>query len=96
MLHPSPPASDAGDRRGGAIDRLLRAHPRTVGETYREHAGIAGRFGATMVAGGLRCLIHAVVPAVFERSASDCVAKLNGELDRRRRASADSYPDYVI
>ena len=80
----------------GLFDRLLLAHPRTVGETYVEHAGIAGRFGATMVAGGVKCLIHAILPSVFERSASDCVAKLNGELTRRRAASPDANPDYVI
>ena len=83
-------------RPSGFLDRLLLAHPRTVGETYVEHAGIAGRFGATMVAGGLKCLVHAVLPSVFERSASDCVAKLNGELTRRRAAAAHVDPDYVI
>lgn len=82
--------------RRGLFDRLLHAHPRSVGESYGEHAAIAGRFGATMVAGGIRCLVHAVLPSVFERSASDCVARLNGELTRRRAASADAYPDYVI
>lgn len=91
---PTIPASSA--RHSGLVDRLLLAHPRTVGESYVEHAGIAGRFGATMVAGGVKCLIHAVLPSVFERSASDCVARLNGELTRRRAASADVYPDYVI
>ena len=80
----------------GIFERLLLAHPRTVGESYVEHAGIAGRFGATMVAGGLRCMVHAVLPSVFERSASDCVGRLHGELTRRRAASADAYPDYVI
>lgn len=80
----------------GVIDRLLLAHPRTVGESYAEHAGIASRFGAAMVVGGVKCLVHAVLPAVFERSASDCVAKLNAELTRRRAASAEAYPDYVI
>lgn len=96
ILHPTPPAPGVGQPRGGMIDRLLLAHPRTVGETYTEHAGIAGRFGATMVVGGLKCLVHAILPAIFMRSASDSVAKLHGELERRRRASADSYPDYVI
>lgn len=86
----------APPEQASLIDRLLFAHPRTVGETYVEHAGIAGRFGATMVVGGVKCLVHALLPAVFERSASDCVARLNGELTRRRAASADSYPDYVI
>lgn len=88
--------SDSVLPRGGVLERLLFAHPRTVGESYVEHAGIAGRFGATMVAGGLRCLVHAVLPAVFERSASDCVARLHGELTRRRASSADACPDYVI
>ena len=88
---PDPTAS-----RGGFLDRLLLAHPRMVGESYGEHFGIAGRFGATMVAGGLKCLVHAVLPSVFERSASDTVGKLNGELTRRRAASADAFPDYII
>lgn len=82
--------------RSGFFDRLLLAHPRTVGETYTEHFGIAGRFGATMLVGGIKCLVHAVLPAVFERAASDTVGRLNGELTRRRAASADAYPDYVI
>lgn len=82
--------------RKGLLDRLLFAHPRTVGESYSEHAGIASRFGATMVAGGVKCLVHALVPSVFERAASDTVAKLHGELTRRRAASSDNYPDYVI
>lgn len=89
-------APSAPRKTGGLFDRLVLAHPRTVGEGYFEHFAIAGRFGAAMVAGGLKCLLHAVLPAVFERSASDCVARLNGELTRRRAASAESYPDYVI
>ena len=93
---PTISASAPNSDRSGLIDRLLLAHPRTVGETYAEHAGIAGRFGATMVFGGVKCLIHAILPAVFERSASDTVGRLNGELTRRRAASADAYPDYVI
>ena len=90
------PTNPTAARPGGLFDRFLFAHPRTVGETYVEHFGIAGRFGATMVAGGLKCLVHAVLPSVFERSASDCVAKLNGELTRRRAAAAHVDPDYVI
>lgn len=80
----------------GMLDRLLFAHPRKVGENYVEHAGIASRFGATMIVGGLKCLAHAILPAIFERSASDCVAKLHGELERRRHAAGDAFPDYVI
>ena len=95
-IRPAGTAPAQPSRRPGFFDRLLLAHPRMVGESYTEHAGIASRFGATMMIGGAKCLAHAILPAVFERSASDCVAKLHGELDRRRRASADSYPDYMI
>lgn len=84
------------DAARGPLHRLFQAHPASIGESYREHAGIAGRFGAAMVGGGLKCLIHALVPALYERAASDCVAKLNGELARRRAASPGADPDYVI
>lgn len=96
IMSSHPTTAAAPVNRSGFVDRLLLAHPRTVGETYAEHFGIAGRFGAAMVLGGLKCLVHAVLPAVFERSASDTVGRLNGELTRRRAASADAYPDYVI
>lgn len=90
------PATSTPTRPGSLVDRALFAHPRTVGESYFEHLGIAGRFGATMVTGGLKCMIHAVLPSVFERAASDCVAGLNRELTRRRAASTHVDPDYVI
>ncbi len=86
---------DTASRRGLAR-RLFLEHPATVGESYFEHAGIAARFGMTMVIGGAKCILHAAVPAIFERAASDCVARLNGELTSRRAASADDFPDYVI
>ena len=88
--------SNSSARPPGPIDRLLFAHPRGLGESYREHAAIAARFGAAMVIGGVKCLVHAAVPALFARAASDCVAELNGELARRRAASPDALPDYVI
>lgn len=87
---------DNGSRRRGAIDALFFAHPRAVGETYIEHAGVAGRFGLAMLAGGLKCVLHAVVPSLYDRAASDTVHALHGELERRRRMAADTDPDYVI
>ncbi len=90
------PRETASDIRPGAFHRWFLEHPRTVGEDYWEHAGIASRFGGRMIAGGLKCMVHAVFPAVCKTAASDCVAGLNGELQSRRRAAADSYPDYVI
>ncbi len=87
---------DSEPKRTGFIDRLLFDHPRKVNEGYLEHAGIAGRFGLKMVAGGVKCLIHALLPGLHDRAASDTVHALHGELERRRRMAADTDPDYVI
>lgn len=66
------------------IDRLFLRHPRTLGESYVEHAGAAGRFGVAMIVAGLACLVHAIVPALFTRTGSDAVRRLHDRLGGRR------------
>lgn len=66
------------------IQQLFLNHPRSVNESYAEHFGVAGRFGLTMVAGGIACLVHAVVPALFERTGSKAVKRLYGEMVSRQ------------
>lgn len=68
------------------IRRLFTDHPRSVGETYLEHAGVAGRFGVEMVVAGLACLVHAAVPALFERTASNRVVRLHARMVGRARS----------
>ncbi|MFL6733082.1 MAG: DUF6356 family protein [Sphingomicrobium sp.] len=70
------------------IDRIFLDHPRSVGETYAEHAGIALRFGWTMASGGAACMIHAVLPSLFPRSASTRIKRLHQEVTERERAFA--------
>lgn len=79
----------------GLAERLLFAHPRAVGESYAEHAAVASRFGLAMIAGGLRCLIHAVIPALHQTAASDTVERLNRQLQHRRAAGSVDH-DFVI
>ena len=66
------------------IDRFFLSHPRSVGESYGEHAATAGRFGVSMIVGGAACLVHAVLPNVFARTASDTVKKLYGQMKARQ------------
>jgi hypothetical protein len=72
-------------------DPLLRRwfldHPASVGESYREHFGVAGRFGVKMIAGGLACLVHAVVPSAFVRTGSGTVKGLYSEMVSRQPGS---------
>ncbi|WP_374405703.1 DUF6356 family protein [Pelagerythrobacter sp.] len=95
-LSDRPQEAGAPARGSGILRRAFVDHPRLVGEGYLEHAGIAARFGGKMVAGGIKCLAHAVVPGMFERAASDCVRELHRELEQRRQAAAHTDPDYVI
>ncbi len=66
------------------ITNLFLAHPRTVGESYFRHGATAARFGGTMIMGGLACLVHAAIPALFTNAASDCVKRLYLQMRARQ------------
>lgn len=76
------------------IDRFFLSHPRSVGESYFEHAGTAARFGATMVVGGVACMIHALLPEFFKRTASDRVKRLYGQMVARQPAFSERKPAF--
>lgn len=78
------------------IDRVLFEHPRSVGESYGEHLQVAGSFGVSMIGAGLACMVHAVVPCLFERTGSKTIEHLHGRMIRnRRRASTIDQPGAV-
>jgi len=73
------------------IKRLFILHPRSVGETYAEHLVMAGWFGVSMVAAGVACLIHAVIPGLFEKTGSAVIARLHDRMVvNRTRNGRDS------
>lgn len=57
--------------------RLFVDHPRSVDETYLEHMGMSASFGLAMLAGAMACFVHALVPALFERTGSSIVTRLH-------------------
>ena len=63
-------------------------HPRAVGETYGEHLWMAWGFAFAMLAGGLACLVHGLLPFAFERTGSRCVQRLHERLSRRSPPAA--------
>ena len=67
---------------------LLTAHPRSVGETYRQHARFALRAGLLLTGAGLAALVHAVLPFAFVRHASGVVLRLHAEMAQRARQRA--------
>ena len=68
------------------IARLFHDHPASVGESYVEHFGVAGRFGWRLTRGGLGCMLHAVLPFACKTSGSDTVRELHAELVAKRSA----------
>jgi hypothetical protein len=56
--------------------KLFTDHPKSVDENYFEHMFMAGSFGVTMVFYGLLCFVHAVLPFLFEKSASKAIDRL--------------------
>ncbi|MBC7132805.1 MAG: hypothetical protein H5U16_06825 [Roseovarius sp.] len=67
------------------LGRLFLDHPRSVQESYGEHAVFAGGFALRLFAAGGAALIHAVIPCVFERTASRMVAQMHARLQNRGR-----------
>ncbi|MEM9221386.1 MAG: DUF6356 family protein [Pseudomonadota bacterium] len=63
--------------------RIFVDHPRSVDETYLEHMRFAGGFACSLLAAGCAALIHALVPCLFEKTASRMVSEMHTRLIRR-------------
>jgi hypothetical protein len=76
-------------------------HPASVGETYLQHLAFACMFGCRMLAGGVACCIHGLLPFLFTSTGSRIVLDLHALLMRKRsaklsRVSGRSDPEYAI
>lgn len=58
------------------IAKMFLTHPRSVDETYGEHALFAGRFAGRLALATLAAAVHAILPFLFEKTASRIVADL--------------------
>ncbi len=58
------------------INRIFLAHPATVDETFFQHMRFALFFATRLLAAGCAALIHAFVPCLFEKTASNVIAEL--------------------
>ncbi len=63
--------------------RLFTDHPRSVDETYLEHMRFAGGFAATLLAAAAAALVHAVLPFLFERTASTMIDRMHRRMHNR-------------
>ena len=69
--------------------RLFADHPAALHESYSRHFLEACRLGVRLLEMGITCFLHAVIPGVFEDTASRGISKLAGEMSKRRGRRSD-------
>jgi len=72
--------------------RFFTEHPATVGESYGEHFVFAITVGSRMVAGGLACMLHAVLPEFCKTTGSRTIRELALRLVPTNRAHRKPVP----
>jgi len=65
------------------ITKVFLEHPRSVDESYFEHAAFAGKFSLKLFAAAFCALIHAFIPAAFEKTASRMIAEMYAKTHNR-------------
>ena len=65
------------------ITRMFFDHPASVDESYAEHAQFAFGFSMKLFAAAGAALVHALVPCLFEKTASRIVAQLYARTHNR-------------
>ena len=60
------------------------SHLDSVGETYFQHLRHALGFSVVMLLGSVVCLIHALLPFLFERTGSNCIRTLHDRMVTNR------------
>ena len=76
-------ANSTQDKEIDMIARLFLHHPRQVDESYLEHAIFAGRIALRMLGAATAAFVHALIPAMFEKTASRIVLELSEEMRER-------------
>ncbi|MEP7349705.1 MAG: DUF6356 family protein [Sphingorhabdus sp.] len=77
------------------FNRLFVDHPKSVDESYTEHFRVASSFGVAMIWGGMKALVHALVPGWCITSGSDTVKRLNHIMVEQRRAKGQAVTEML-
>ncbi|WP_299141089.1 DUF6356 family protein [uncultured Tateyamaria sp.] len=67
------------------LSRVFLTHPRSVDESYVEHALFAGRFALRLFGAAGAATVHAVIPALFEKTAGNMIAAMYDDIKSRGR-----------
>lgn len=65
------------------ISRVFLDHPAQVNETFLEHMAFALKFSGLLFAAAGAALVHALIPCLFEKTASGIIARLYAKTHNR-------------
>ena len=65
------------------LTKLFLSHPRSIDESYFEHARVALTFAGVLAYAAFAALMHAIVPAFFEKTASRLIVELYQKTSNR-------------
>jgi hypothetical protein len=68
------------------LHRLFLSHPESVEESYGEHFAFALGFAARLFGAGLAALVHALIPCLFETTASRMIREMHARIASRAHA----------
>ncbi|MBU2677845.1 MAG: hypothetical protein KJP16_12265 [Gammaproteobacteria bacterium] len=71
------------------LTRKFTEHPETVGETYGEHFVAAMGFGLALFKAAFCCVVHAILPFMFEKTGSACITELYERMVTNRARHAE-------
>lgn len=74
------------------FERWFLSHPRSVNESYLEHQAVALAFSGSLFKAAAMCFVHALVPGLFERSASHAVEQLHQRMVTQRQRHETTAP----
>jgi hypothetical protein len=67
------------------LRRWFIDHPQSVGESYLQHQHVALGFAAELLSAAACCLVHAIVPRLFEHAASQKITQVHQRMTARAR-----------
>jgi hypothetical protein len=70
------------------VSKLFTEHPASVDETYFGHMAFAAWFASRLFMAGGAALVHAVLPFMFETTASSIVRELYERTNNRKPGHA--------
>ena len=65
------------------LSRVFLDHPASVEESYFEHLMFAGRFAGTLFLAAMAALVHALIPSLFDKTASNLIRRMYAKIENR-------------